>query len=48
VSADDMAHAVFTAVAEERFYAIPHRRINEALRVRFDDILAARNPSPRW
>lgn len=48
LSADDMADAVFAAVAEERFYVLPHRRINEALRVRFDDILAARNPSPLW
>ncbi|MDZ4254528.1 MAG: SDR family NAD(P)-dependent oxidoreductase [Sulfuritalea sp.] len=48
LSADDMADAVFTAIAEERFYVLPHRRINDALRVHFDDILAARNPSPLW
>ncbi len=44
LSADDIANAVFDAVAEKRFYVIPHKRINQVVRQRFDDILAARNP----
>lgn len=44
LTADDVAAAVFAAVSEGRFYIIPHRRINEALRPRFDAILDARNP----
>ncbi len=48
LSADDIAAAVFSAVAEDRFYVIPHRRINEVVRRRFDDILEARNPSAAW
>lgn len=44
LDADDIADAVFAAVAEGRFYVIPHQRINEVVRQRFDDILAARNP----
>lgn len=44
LTADDVAAAVFAAVSEGRFYIIPHRRINEALQLRFDAILEARNP----
>ena len=44
LDADDIADAVFAAVAEGRFYVIPHQRISEVVRRRFDDILAARNP----
>lgn len=46
LSADDMAAAVFEAVAEERFYIIPHERIKAAVKLRMEDILLARNPSP--
>ncbi len=45
LSADDIAAVVFEAVAAKRFYVIPHKRINEVVRQRFEDILAARNPS---
>lgn len=48
LSADDIADTVFAAVAERRFYVIPHRRINDAVRLRIEDILEARNPSSLW
>ncbi len=48
LTADDMADAVFAAVTEQRFYVIPHRRISEVVRIRCDDVLEARNPSPVW
>ncbi len=46
LTADDMASAVFDAVAEKRFYVIPHVRIKQAVRRRMEDILEARNPAP--
>ena len=46
LSAADIAAAVFSAVAEKRFYVIPHRRINQAIELRLRDILLARNPTP--
>lgn len=46
LSADDMASAVFDAVAANRFYVIPHSRIKQAVRLRMEDILEDRNPTP--
>lgn len=46
LTADDMASAVFDAVAAQRFYVIPHARIKPALRLRMEDILEDRNPTP--
>ncbi len=46
LTADDMADAVFEAVSENRFYIIPHDRIKGALKLRMEDILEARNPTP--
>lgn len=46
LSADDMASETFKAIAEDRFYIIPHRNINVAIEARMNDILAQRNPSP--
>ncbi|MBK6631691.1 MAG: SDR family NAD(P)-dependent oxidoreductase [Betaproteobacteria bacterium] len=46
LTADDMANAVFDAVAEKRFYIIPHSRIKQAVRLRMEDILEDRNPTP--
>lgn len=46
LTADDMANAVFDAVAASRFYIIPHTRIKQAVRLRMDDILEDRNPTP--
>ncbi|OHC71696.1 MAG: short-chain dehydrogenase [Rhodocyclales bacterium RIFCSPLOWO2_02_FULL_63_24] len=46
LTATDMANAVFEAVMEERFYVIPHRKINNAIQLRMDDILNQRNPTP--
>jgi NAD(P)-dependent dehydrogenase (short-subunit alcohol dehydrogenase family) len=46
LTADDMASAVFDAVAADRFYVIPHSRIKQAVRLRMDDILEDRNPTP--
>lgn len=44
-TAADMANAVFEAVAEDRFYVIPHRKINNAIQLRMDDIMQLRNPA---
>ena len=46
LTADDMAGAVFDAVAAKRFYVIPHSRIKQAVRLRMEDILEDRNPTP--
>ena len=45
LTAADMASEVFAAVAEERFYVIPHRKINSAIQLRMDDIMQLRNPT---
>jgi NAD(P)-dependent dehydrogenase (short-subunit alcohol dehydrogenase family) len=45
LNAADMATEVFTAVAEGRFYVIPHRKINNAITLRTDDIMQLRNPT---
>jgi short-subunit dehydrogenase len=47
LSADDIARETFAAVAEKRFYVIPHRGINSSIEARMNDILAQRNPGPR-
>lgn len=46
LTAADMAHHVFEAVAEDRFYVIPHRKLNQVIQLRADDILSQRNPTP--
>ena len=46
LTAADMAGAVFDAVGEGRFYVIPHRKINNAIQLRMDDIMQLRNPTP--
>ncbi len=46
LTAADMAGAVFDAVGEGRFYVIPHRKINNAIQLRMDDIVNQRNPTP--
>ena len=46
LTAADMASEVFTAVGEGRFYVIPHRKINNAIQLRTDDIMNLRNPTP--
>jgi NAD(P)-dependent dehydrogenase (short-subunit alcohol dehydrogenase family) len=45
LTAADMANEVFTAVSEDRFYVIPHRKINNAIQLRMDDIMNLRNPT---
>ena len=45
LNAADMATEVFTAVGEGRFYVIPHRKINNAITLRTDDIMQLRNPT---
>lgn len=47
LTATDMASHVFQAVAEKRFYVIPHRKLNQVIQLRLDDILNQRNPT-RW
>jgi NAD(P)-dependent dehydrogenase (short-subunit alcohol dehydrogenase family) len=46
LTAADMANEVFAAVGERRFYVIPHRKINNAIQLRMDDIMNLRNPTP--
>ena len=46
LTADDMADAVFRAVAERRFYIVPHSKLMKAVRLRMDDIVETRNPTP--
>lgn len=46
LTAADMANEVFAAVGEGRFYVIPHRKINNAIQLRMDDIMNQRNPTP--
>jgi NAD(P)-dependent dehydrogenase (short-subunit alcohol dehydrogenase family) len=46
LTAADMAGAVFDAVCENRFYVIPHRKINNAIQLRLEDIMNLRNPTP--
>ncbi len=46
LTAADMASKVFAAVGEGRFYVIPHRKINNAIQLRTDDIMNLRNPTP--
>ncbi|KAF0164514.1 MAG: short-chain dehydrogenase/reductase SDR [Rhodocyclaceae bacterium] len=46
LTAADMANEVFAAVMEDRFYVIPHRKINNAIQLRMDDIMNQRNPTP--
>ncbi|MCX7147934.1 MAG: SDR family NAD(P)-dependent oxidoreductase [Rhodocyclales bacterium] len=46
LTATDMASAVFDAIGEGRFYVIPHRKINNAIQLRMDDIMNQRNPTP--
>jgi hypothetical protein len=41
-----MANDVFAAVMEDRFYVIPHRKINNAIQLRTEDIMTLRNPTP--
>jgi short-subunit dehydrogenase len=45
LSAMDIANEVFQAVEENRFYIIPHRKINQAIELRMTDILELRNPT---
>jgi NAD(P)-dependent dehydrogenase (short-subunit alcohol dehydrogenase family) len=45
LTAADMAAEVFAAVCEDRFYVIPHRKINNAIQMRMDDIMQLRNPT---
>ncbi len=44
ISADGVAEAVLDAVREERFYVLPHARIDGAIRARMEDILSRRDP----
>ncbi len=46
LTADDMADATFAAIMARRFYVIPHARIKQAIRLRMEDILEDRNPTP--
>lgn len=46
LTASDMATETFKAIRENIFYVIPHRKINQAIQTRMDDILNLRNPTP--
>ena len=45
LTATDMASEVFAAVQENRFYIIPHRKLNNAIQLRMEDIMNLRNPT---
>ena len=45
LTATDMANEVFKAINENRFYVIPHRKINKVIELRANDILNLNNPS---
>ncbi len=46
LNADDMATATFDAIAQKRFYVIPHRGLNRSIETRMNDIIEQRNPTP--
>jgi len=46
LTAADIANEVFAAVQEGRFYVIPHRKLNNAIQLRMEDIMNLRNPTP--
>lgn len=43
---EQVADCVFDAIRTERFYVFPNREWKERIRVRMEDILAERNPTP--
>ncbi|MDH4396856.1 MAG: SDR family NAD(P)-dependent oxidoreductase [Limnobacter sp.] len=45
LSADDIANETFNAIAENRFYVIPHRNINNAIETRMNEVLGQTNPT---
>lgn len=45
MTADEMADALFDAIAERRLYVIPHRKINSAIQAHMEDIMQERIPS---
>jgi len=45
-SPDEVAEIVFDAIRTRRFYVFPTATWNERVRVRMDDIVAGRNPTP--
>lgn len=45
LSADDIANETFNAIAENRFYVIPHRNINGAIETRMQEMLNQSNPT---
>ena len=45
LTAADMARETFDAIAEKRFYVIPHRNINTPVEARMREILSQSNPS---
>jgi NAD(P)-dependent dehydrogenase (short-subunit alcohol dehydrogenase family) len=44
LSADDVAHAVVSAVKQNRFYILTHPAIKGAIRARMEDVLEERSP----
>ena len=43
----EVAGIVLDAIKDERFYILTHPGVLEGVRVRMEDILAQRNPSPQ-
>lgn len=43
---DEVAHAVVSAIKENRFYILTHEETRTRVRTRFEDILEGRNPTP--
>jgi hypothetical protein len=46
LTSDDIADAAFEAVAENRFYILPHAKAKRAVAQRMEDVIASRNPTP--
>ncbi len=44
---DAVAEIVFQAIQDDQFWIVTHPEYDEAIRIRADEILARRNPSPR-
>lgn len=45
LTADDIASETFAAIAENRFWVIPHRNMNGAIQTRMDEVLNQSNPT---
>ena len=47
IAPEKVADSVFDAIIHERFYILTHPQLNILVKIRMEDILQARNPTPR-